>query len=63
MLALLVCSEGLWAQTSLVDTMTAPPPQATGIRTTSPPVIDGVPDEAEWRRAPVISGFVQNEPL
>lgn len=61
----MVCSEGLWAQTPLVDTMTAspPPPHATGIRTTSPPIIDGVPDEAEWRMAPVISGFVQNEPL
>ncbi len=49
------------AQTTLDDPAGAP--VASAAPTERPPVIDGRPDEEEWQRAPVISGFVQHEPF
>ena len=38
-------------------------PVATGIKTSTPPSIDGVMDDATWLAALAISGFVQHEPF
>lgn len=45
-----------------IDVESAPRPEARAVRTTGPIVIDGVPDEAAWDEAEVITGFVQALP-
>ncbi len=57
----LCLAASLEAQTASDDAADAP--VASGALTDRPPVIDGRPDEEIWRSAPVISGFVQHEPL
>ncbi|HWP82970.1 MAG TPA: DUF5916 domain-containing protein [Bacteroidota bacterium] len=36
--------------------------RATAVRTSTPPAIDGIPHEPEWKRAPIITGFLQRDP-
>jgi len=35
---------------------------ASAVATNTPPVIDGLPDEASWQSAPVLGDFIQREP-
>lgn len=51
-------SDGNGAATATAGTGTA-----TAARTDSPPVIDGVPDDAVWTAAVPLTGFTQREPF
>ena len=57
----------VWAQNAahgdLLALESMPRPSATAVRTADPPVLDGVLDDEPWRHAPVLTGFVQAEPL
>ncbi|MFN9453859.1 MAG: hypothetical protein ACK53A_08825 [Gemmatimonadota bacterium] len=45
-----------------VDPMTAPRPAAVAVRAEGAIVLDGRLDEPAWRRAPVLTDFVQQLP-
>jgi len=47
---------------SPIDVEAAPRPVAVATRAATPVVVDGVLDEAAWRDAPVLSGFIQSRP-
>ncbi len=51
------------ASPGVPPTVAVPRPSGVAVRTAEPPVIDGMLDEAGWRTAEPLTGFVQADPL